>query len=170
MTPENVLRGGEVRLDGELVSCLVSRDCDGSLSAWVRSEGTVDDWARAEGPARNEILAAAVLDFPAEHGNYLAREGFVLAAMNDHAHRRGIWFKMTHREDGTHAIELRGGREGHDARVVLREGEVLIAPDLLALWDVLDRAAWVVEECFFRDMVVESEEQALLRDAQWPRE
>lgn len=71
--------------------------------------------------------------------------GWELAAMNDPAGRRGIWYRATFAgENELVALEVCGGREGDDAyaRFEVHEHNRDAVHGLL---DVLERAAWAVD-------------------------
>lgn len=69
--------------------------------------------------------------------------GYILAAMNDPSGRRGIWYRQADRSD---PIDICGGREGDDAHVTLKIGDVITPRMLFDLEDILSRGAWMVEE------------------------
>lgn len=79
--------------------------------------------------------------------------GWTLAAMNDPALRRGLWYRET--RDGPLPpnpirallrVELCAGREGDDAYVCLEVGVPLDARTLAELEGVLCCGAWMVED------------------------
>jgi hypothetical protein len=73
--------------------------------------------------------------------NRYRKPGWILAAMNDPANRRGIWYRK--KDD---ILEVCGGREGDDYHVKLRVGEVIDTKAISDLMDILVTGTWVCEQ------------------------
>lgn len=68
------------------------------------------------------------------------RARFRLVVRDDPSERRGIWVFDDVDDKGKHTVvEIRAGREGDDAHVVLRAGQTLMPRDLYDLVDALER-------------------------------